>query len=124
MLSIYIAAAWGNMEKARRVREQLKAMGHEVTSRWLDSNSTAVPTDPAVGKVEARMDIDDINKSDCFFLITDDKLKGTGHHVETGLAYAWRLRMIQAGPLTSVFQHLIKDRFDTVEQAIEHLRGW
>jgi hypothetical protein len=125
MSRIYIAAPYGNKGYACEVRNRLQILGHTVTSRWLDEppGGASVPDDPVSGARCAQDDLDDINTSDTLLLLTDSQIRGTGHHVETGYAIAKGLRILQCGPVTSVFQYLFDTghnrRFATIEAALD-----
>lgn len=110
-MNIYLAAPWVNREATRTIRDELVAMGHEVTSRWLDVPDGPQIPDEARSKTEAVMDLDDIDRSDCLVVTTDERPIGAGHHVEFGYAMAIGLRLVVIGPMKSVFHYLPDDRF-------------
>lgn len=108
---IYLAAPWANRVATRAIRDELVAMGCEVTSRWLDVPDGPQVPDEARAIQEARMDIDDINAAEMLIVLTDERPIGAGHHVEFGYAMAIGLDLVVVGPIKSVFHYLAGYRF-------------
>lgn len=123
MTSIYLAAPWVNREVARVVRDELEAVGHVVTSRWLGVlDSGPIPSSPEKCKQEANMDLNDIDLASLFLVLTDERPVGAGHHVELGYALAKKKHIVVVGPIKSVFHHLADHHFDTWKDAKERMR--
>ncbi len=120
MTSIYLAAPWVNREAMRVVRDDLVAMGHVVTSRWLDIEDlgqSPVPDDFEVCREAAINDFDDIIYADMFLVLTDERPVGAGHHVELGYALALGKHVVVVGPIKSIFHHLADHHYATWEEA-------
>lgn len=106
---IYLAARYSRVVEMRRVRDTLQAMGHTVTSRWID--------DPGVydaGRLESDLEgcgafaaaaLADVAASDTLILFTGGGGKG-GRHFEFGYAFRLGLRLVVAGPREHVFHAL------------------
>lgn len=108
MTTIYIAAPWANRATARVVRDELRTLGHEVTSSWLDEAGDAgsVPSDPEAGRAAATTDFLDIDRAALFLVLTDPRPIGAGHHVELGYALAHRKHIVVVGLIKSTFHYL------------------
>jgi hypothetical protein len=120
-MRIYVAAAFQRQDEMRGVRDVLQALGHEVTSRWLDETATgpeglsSLP-DPAVGAPYALVDIEDLAAADTVISFTYEADSGRGgRHVEFGLAIAYGKRIILVGPRQHVFHCLPQ---------VEHYVDW
>ena len=113
-MKIYIAAAYQRQEEMRRIRQELRLMGHAVTSRWLDQKSATVfgwtVADIEKGLYEvqeqARRDIEDITAAQAVFSFTDGDLARGGRHVEFGIAIALGKRLWVIGPREHIFHSL------------------
>ena len=110
-MMIYVAAAYGRQLEMRGVRTQLRALGHQVTSRWLDQeievqSFTAVGQAPAAVQVIARRDLNDIERAHAVLSFTDGGLARGTRHVEFGYAMALGKRLVVIGPRENVFHCL------------------
>lgn len=106
-MKAYLAAAFGRQAEIRTYRDQLTAIGHEVTSTWLDHEESAKydPPGPLWGE-RAEIDIADIHKADTVISFTDGALARGGRHVEYGIAIALNKRRVIVGPMEHVFHCL------------------
>ncbi len=94
MLKVYLAARYDRRDELRKYREVLQSLGIQVTSRWLDENTS---TNSQMGDeteafyVEtAAIDITDIERADAFILFSENPLEGFkrgGRHFESGYAF-------------------------------------
>ena len=115
-MKFYLCSRWARQDELKAVREKLKQLGHEVTSRWLDV------TDRLGGDGEnaeqrqaaAAVDCEDIQQADALIAFTEDYRNGVpagaargGRHVEWGLAMAWGKNLFVVGPRENVF-HWVK----------------
>ena len=107
-MRMYLAADFQRQLELREYRAELRLMGHEVTSRWLDNKAAddlAFRPNPA-WRGFAQVDVDDIRAADAVIsFTTGDKARG-GRHVEYGLAVAWGKRRVLVGPVEHVFHML------------------
>lgn len=118
-MRIYLTARFGRRDEMRQHRETLKAIGHEVTSRWLDEADCVPPRQAAM------VDVDDLIQSECVIVFTETSEAGYttgGRHVELGFAIATTLPILMVGPRENVFCHLdCVNNFETMQQAVEFL---
>jgi hypothetical protein len=144
-MNFYLAAQYGRRGELCRYREDLRARGHAVTSRWLDGAHQIGPdgailgedgetrfengsNEAAVTRVKfARHDLDDVRDAQVFLAFTEDPAlapaPGTargGRHVELGWALGLqamdrRRRIRVIGPRENLFCWL---------PGIEHYASW
>ncbi len=108
----YLAARFSRQAELIEVAETLRAQGETVKCRWL----AEVGTHDMEGQQDAHRaqlateDMEDIIKSDCMLVFTEeetDKKRGRpskgGMYVEMGMGIAWNKRVILIGPKTNVF---------------------
>ena len=118
-MKVYLAGRYSRKEELKGYADQIRAAGHEVTSRWLqgdhqvreasdaETDSVSVPVD---GRPYALDDFEDLGLSDVVVSFTETPRKGGdsrgGRHVEFGLALAWDKRVLVVGPRENVFHTL------------------
>lgn len=118
-MKIYLAARYSRHDEMRGVRDVLNAMGHEVTSRWIDCHAdvtgdftssftpeflNAHPSE--CGRIAAH-DIEDLDAADMVISFTSPDGGGKGgRHVEFGYGLALGKRMVLVGPREHVFHTL------------------
>lgn len=114
-MNIYLAARYSRHSEMAEVADLLQERGFRVTSRWIrgnhDMDHKRIKDDDR--ERFAIEDMEDIAKSDCIVLFTEDPKnqdgkppsKG-GHHVEFGVGVALNKRMVIVGPRVNVFHHL------------------
>ncbi len=126
-MNIYLASKYSRMEELRSYRAELQALGHTVTSRWLDGNHEASDeSDPTNADLVrwALEDIEDIHASDLLICFTGGE-KSTGRNIEFGIMLASNAlgAVMIVGPRESVFHHLPKvGHCDTWADALETLK--
>lgn len=125
-MKIYLASRYSRHDEMQGVRDVLEAMGHKVTSRWIDCHTDVVGDFTASFTQEflndqpdkcaplGQHDIDDLIESDCVISFTGSDGKG-GRHVEFGYGLAMGKRMIVVGPRENVFHTLSQ---------VEHHMSW
>jgi nucleoside 2-deoxyribosyltransferase len=96
-MKVYIAGRYSRRDSFRELRDELRRMGHEVTSRWLDTDwpveergSSAAP--PEYREKYATLDLEDVEAADMVVSFTEEPRSGGrgGRHVEYGYALALR----------------------------------
>lgn len=107
-LNIYLAGRYGRRLEIKGYADQLRAAGHTVTSRWLDSEHAAFDAAPTWEQMLdwAENDLSDINDADVFVAFTespDSPFARGGRHVEFGYALATGKYMIVVGPCENIF---------------------
>ena len=142
MSVIYLAARYGRREELCGYREQLRALGHIVTSRWLDGAHQIYQGQPLGRDYEraveeghaetvplrghfAAEDLADVMAADTLVSFTErpraEASRG-GRHVEYGIALALALRVIVVGHRENVFHCLPAVEFHaTWEAALDAL---
>jgi hypothetical protein len=122
---IYLAAHYARNAEMRGYRDILEAMGHKVTSRWIDQHQDTGLLTEALGEAElnahpelgtpyALKDMEDIYTADTVMSFTNGRGRG-GRHVEFGMAVVLMKRLVIVGPREHVF-HTLPD--------IEHYPDW
>jgi nucleoside 2-deoxyribosyltransferase len=110
----YLSSRFSRREELRGYAEQLRAQGHDVTSRWLfEDHRIPDAGDPRREEFAARFareDFDDIDKADFFVAFTEPvggSLPGKGGcHVELGYALNLGIEIAVVGPRVNVFHYL------------------
>lgn len=128
---IYIAARFSRRPEANALAQELKAQGHEITSRWVKPETDHVlPTGLSQQASDAERsrfageDYDDVNAAEwTISLMEEPRSNGRGgRHVEFGMALAWGHKLTIIGPRETVFHHLQEvDAFDTIEAFLASL---
>ena len=116
---IYLAARYSRIDELNRYSVQLRAAGHEVTSRWLlgnhqiqesvDAVEKATISVPKEGSIFALDDYEDVAKANVVVSFTEEPRAHAsrgGRHVEFGLGLGWGKRVIVVGPRENVFHTL------------------
>lgn len=119
-MKIYLAARYSRIEELRNLREELQRMGHEVTSRWLDTDWERTSNGSSVAPPEYRekhclIDLEDVRAADCCISFTEEPNsphgKKGGRHVEFGVALQDGKRLIVVGFRENIFHHHPKVEF-------------
>lgn len=98
----YLAARFSKRFEMQSHRADLKKIGHDVSSRWID---TAPGKEDAACAVD---DLDDIDIADGLIWFTEKPRTPTrgGRMFEAGYALASNKNVIICGPMENVFCHL------------------
>lgn len=145
-MNIYLASRYSRREELCRYRDQLTALGHVVTSRWLDGqhqisdsgvpigdhgerlvegdDGSETPAAAALRSQFAQEDVQDV--SDCELLVAFTEPPRTsasrgGRHVELGLALGLGKRVIVVGFRENLFCWLPEVAFCETFQEASHL---
>ncbi len=127
-MKIYLAARYSRREEVCEYREQLRVLGHEVTSRWLNGDHQAENDDLHAGAEAERFafeDFKDVLDAEMMISFTE-KPRTTnsrgGRHVEFGIALGRMMRVWVVGPRENVF-HCMEDvrQFDRWVDALNSL---
>lgn len=125
-MRIYLASRYSRNAEMRACRDDLEAMGHVVTARWIDlhADTKGYVSGGALGILEksftpeqlsatpklcseyAVADWRDIIVSDCIISFTCGTGGKGGRHVEFGIGLGTSKRMIVVGPRENVFHTL------------------
>lgn len=112
-MRVYLAARYSRRVEVAGYADDLRAAGHEVTSRWVAGVHEHPPDGVAADSVAhlalaAAVDVDDLVAADCLVSFTepDGAVVGRGRggrHVELGMALGLGKRVIVAGFRENVF---------------------
>lgn len=125
-MRIYLAARNYRLDELRGYADDLRTMGHEVTSRWLQGRHQAPASlDHPQWASIAQEDVDDLAAADALISITEpSRGGGGGRHVEFGLGLAWGKRMLLVGAAENLFHTLPSvEAYPTWEAALAGLRS-
>ena len=128
-MKIYLAARYTRRDELREYAKALRALGHEVTSRWLAERKDPGCTVDDVTEGEhlriAERDLEDIAAADMFVAFTREPKgnKRGGHHVELGYALAREKEIILLEGRENSFHYLEGiDFFETFEEFLVALQ--
>lgn len=112
----YISARFDRRVEMLGIRAELQAIGHWVTSGWLDLHSGTAPetytneemrANPLRFEQFARSDIDDLSRATAVLAFSSGDGSGSGgRHIEVGYALACSLPVFLIGPRENVFHTL------------------
>jgi nucleoside 2-deoxyribosyltransferase len=131
MIKIYLAAGYSKKNEIRERANELRQLGVEVTSRWLDEphdpNHVMGELTPEDYREIAVVDIEDIRRAGSFALFTQDPtvpfVRG-GRMVEFGYAIAKEKRVFVIGPRENIFVYLPQvEVYATWEEFKERMRA-
>ena len=114
-MRIYLASRYSRRLEMLEIAEQLRRLGHTVTSSWITGKHETRPGIDANGTEEERRtwaeeDIKDLNYSEALVAFTEEpNAEGRGRggrHVEYGFALALDLLLTVVGPRENVFHCL------------------
>lgn len=110
-MRFYLASRWDRQAELRGYREQLRSLGHEATSRWLDVVYGAVRAELTAEEKHnyADQDLCDILYADAIICFTEkpgDPIGGRGgRHIEAGFAMGNQMPVIAIGYRENLFYH-------------------
>jgi nucleoside 2-deoxyribosyltransferase len=129
-MKVYLASRYSRAQQNRLVRADLQALGHTVTSRWIDGGHELTKegsrqSDHAERIRFAQEDWADLMAADCVISFTEEPRQTNargGRHVEFGAALATGKRVIVIGWRENVFHCLPQvEFFETWEEAFAAL---
>lgn len=122
---IYLASRFEHQQALLKIKPQVIALGHKVTSRWLEDETNDNWRDRA--STFAIKDFQDIDRSDLFILDMTRDIDGAkgGMFVELGYAIKGKKKVWIIGKRPNVFcYHKAVHYFETWEQVFEKLGKW
>lgn len=108
---VYLASRYSRFKEMQGYATELKKMGYEVTSRWIQGNHKMSKGSSTQAEKKERIrfaneDKKDLNKSDIVICFTEEprttNTRG-GRHVELGMAIAWEKEVYIIGYKENVF---------------------
>ena len=129
-MRLYLASAFSRRAELAAYAAELRALGHEVTSRWHEGERHQASEEELLGEDQtiairlAYEDWDDLARAELLIAFTDGQQHRHGaRHAEFGLALGLRMVCWICGPREHVF-HALADRvFSTWEEAKEALEA-
>jgi hypothetical protein len=135
-LSVYVAAASGEIERARRWTKALRDAGVEPTNKWIESidsmrtdttsDNLANPREPEYDAYRlnaAQQNVKDIRSASVFWYLVSETEPGRGGYFETGIAHANGSVLIFSGDTRqSVFCALGREYVDDMAAFCEVVR--
>ena len=132
-MKIYLAARYFRRLELCGYRDDLEALGHVVTSRWLYGDHQILDeglSDPAMQALResfALEDLTDVIEANALIAFTEQPRATNsrgGRHVEFGAALGRNLHCYVVGPRENVFHCLpMVMQFDDWRQALRHFRS-
>lgn len=119
-MKIYVAARYSRFKEMQGYRDQLHALGHVVTSRWIDGDHQIDDAGlSSEAKEEERVrfaqeDLTDLVEADWVISFTEKPRSSNsrgGRHVEFGMAVALEKRVVVIGFRENVFHCLPQVEF-------------
>lgn len=117
-MKFYLAASYSRGVEMQEYAKQLEALGHIVTSRWINGNHEVGDhaTSSVANAVRHRFateDIQDLEAADVVINFTGgDGRKRGGRHVELGYALAKQKECVLIGERENVFHYLPMPQYD------------
>lgn len=125
-MKIYLAGSYSSKEKITGYAQELRAIGIECTSTWLEE--TYAPNTQIHQVLEQELvkysiqDLKDIDRADGLVLIAEEVNPRGGAHVEFGYALATGKAVMVVGPNHNIFHYLPQvGKFKTWELAKKFL---
>lgn len=103
-MKLYVASIFSRKEEMKKVADQLKAAGFEITSDWVYGSEDGL----SLGEIAMR-DLAEVEEADAILAFTEPKGSfnpGGGHNVEFGVAVALGKYLYFIGGLETVFHNL------------------
>lgn len=145
-MKIYLASRYSRREELCGYRAELEAIGHTVTSRWLNGahqiaddgtplgeerekqfEDMADPRGAALRQSFLQENMADVESADLLIAFTEEPRVGGGRsrggrHVELGLALAWGKQIFVVGPRENLFcWHESIKQFDELTHAAKEI---
>lgn len=108
-MTFYLAAQYARRDELREYARELRALGHEVSSRWLRERgdlSGDLTESAALYQERAERDLTDIDLAQTLVYFTEDPavgIKRGGRHVEAGYALGRGKNLYIVGPRENIF---------------------
>ena len=121
-MKIYVCGTFGDQKALRAEADKLWALGHEITSTWLQEvKRPAAMTQETFREKLAVKDLAEVKSAD--LLILDNRQKSGGKNVEWGIALGehQRMQLWLVGDITNVFHELNDMRFDNWDDVVYYL---
>lgn len=106
-MKVYLTARFARRDEMSTYVEDLKRLGHQVTSRWLgvEFDPLTPLSNPRWSEL-AQQDVDDIRKADALICFTETSGGGAARHVELGIGLGLGKRVYIVGGVEHLFHTL------------------
>jgi nucleoside 2-deoxyribosyltransferase len=122
-MRIYLASNFASQARIRTVRNDLRALGHTITSSWLaERGAQSFELRPENGERYATRDLGEIVTSDLLIIDTHEQSNTGGREVEYGAALALGKPVWIVGPSRNVFHTVARRSFDSWAECYDALR--
>ena len=123
-MKIYLASSFRRRSELSAYAAELRALGHEVTSRWHEGERHQASEEELLGEDQtiairlASEDWDDLERAELLIAFTDGQQHRHGaRHAEYGLALGLHMVCWIVGPREHLFHALADRQFATWEEA-------
>jgi len=123
-MRFYLASSYANQIQMQKYARQLRALGYEVTSRWIYGHAIpdSAANPDALKQRFAREDQTDLYECSHVLNFTGVKIGRGGRHVEFGIGLEMNKTMIIIGPKENVFHSLREvEQYPDWESFLEEL---
>ena len=124
-MKIYVAGSFVDQKLLRSEADKLWALGHEITSSWLQEVARPLNMTSNVFKKKlAQKDIAEVYAAD--LVILDNRRSSGGKNVEWGVALGQHQKKLVwlVGEPSNVFHELADRMFETWDDVISALQTW
>jgi len=122
-MKFYLAGRYSRRKELLGYAQQLRDLGHVVTSRWLDGTHEALDSCASQDDRSfwAEDDLNDINNADIFLAFTESDSSGRGgRHFEAGFAAATGKLIVCFGPEEGNIFYAFFPRFEDFWEAVDY----
>ena len=120
-MSIYLAGKYTSKERLSARREQMRRMGYNVTSSWLDEVWRDYDAPDEVRVENAHRDFEEIEDAHCLIIDTFDESATGGREVEMGYAMYKGITVVLVGPKRNVFHYIVNKHFETWDDLLDEM---
>jgi hypothetical protein len=141
-VKVYLASRYSRRQELSGYRDELTALGIQVTSRWIDGpgqrrldndqllgpeeeflveSGATTPEALEVRRLCAAADLWDVGDAQIMLTFTFGGGGRGGRHVEWGYALAQGLTLVVVGPREHIFHDLAHEQFDSWQEAKGYL---
>lgn len=110
-LKVYLAAPFQQQKQMQLRAAELRAVGIQVTSRWLEEQDKPMGEIPGhIRRINAIHDVEDVIAADMLVFHDDPTIQRAGRHVEFGIAVGIgttrSFPILVLGPPNNIFHYL------------------
>ena len=130
-MKFYFSARYSRLPELQAYAQELEALGHVVTSRWISDENENFdlelldPSNRNRATAHLSNSLGDLTTADAVICFTEQPRTATlgGRHVELGVAIAMDKRVFIIGPTENIFYILAEDsQFDSFDRFVRWLK--